>query len=378
MVELAREFVRRDVRPVALRYDCDDHYPADLFAKMGELGFFGLLIPERYGGLEVDNETFALIQFELAQGWLPVAGTLTTHFTSSRMIQRFGTEAQRDYWLPRLAIGEVKCATALTEPDAGSDLQGIRTTAKPAGNNYLINGTKTWTTHGLNAGLVVLLTKTDPHASPRHRGMTTFLIEKEPGVSSLPGLEIPPPLAKLGYKGIETTELVFDDFRAPTTAVLGDEEGVGSGFRQYMAGMETGRLSVAAKATGLALDALQRAISYAKERRAFGKPIGQHQAIQIHLATMATSVEAAKQLVLSAARALDDGARVDLEMGMAKLFATETAHTVSMDAMRVLGGMGYSPEYEVERIFRDVPALLLGEGANEIQQTLIARRLLDR
>jgi butyryl-CoA dehydrogenase len=376
MIALARDFVRGDVRPVAAQYDREDRYPEDLFTKLAELGFYGLVIPERYGGVGVDSETFAEIQMELAQGWLPVAGILTTHFTSASMILQFGTEEQRDRLLPKLAAGKIRCATSLTEPDAGSDLQALRMTARRDGDAFVIDGVKTWTTHGLNAGLVVLLTKTDPSAQPPHRGMTTFLLEKEPGVATMPGLEIPPKLPKLGYKGIETTELVFDGYRIPASAVLGGEEGIGRGFKQYMLGMEIGRLSVSAKAVGLATDALNRAIAYAKERRTFGKTISQHQAIQVTVAQMATRVEAARQLVLSAARKLDRGERVDLEVGMAKLFATETAGQVSMDAMRVLGGYGYSPEYEVERIFRDAPALILGEGSNEIQQILIARRLL--
>jgi butyryl-CoA dehydrogenase len=376
ILDLAREFVRREVRPVAGRYEREDRYPADLFAKMADLGFFGLTIPAHYGGLGIDAETFAEVQIELAQGWLAAAGTLTTHATSAEMILRFGSDEQRDRLLPRLAAGEIRCATALTEPDAGSDLQSIRTTARRDRGDFVIDGVKTWTTHGLNSGLVVLLTKTDPAAEPAHRGMTTFLIEKAPGVASMPGLEVPPKLAKLGYRGIETTELVFDDFRVQASAVLGGEEGIGSGFKQFMAGMEIGRLSVSAKAAGLAMDALRRAVEYARERQAFGKPIGQHQAVQVNLAQMATRVEAARLLVLSAARKFDRGERVDLEMAMAKVFATETAGAVSLDAMRVLGAYGYSPDFEVERIFRDAPSLILGEGSNEILNVLIARRLL--
>lgn len=378
VLALIREFVRREVRPVAARYESEDRYPADLFAKMAELDFFGLTIPQRYGGLGFDAETFAAIQIELAQGWLAVAGALTTHATSASMILRFGTEEQRQSWLPRLARGEIRCATSLTEPDAGSDLQAIRTTARREDDEFVIDGVKTWTTHGLNAGLVVLLTKTDPEAEPAHRGMTTFLVEKEPGATSLPGLQIPPKLAKLGYRGIETTELVFDGFRLPTSAVLGGEEGIGLGFKQYMVGLESGRLSVSAKSVGLATDALLRATEYAKQRHAFGKPIGSHQAIQLNLAQMATRVEAARLMVLNAARRLDSGEQAEVELAMAKVFATETAGAVSMDAMRVLGGYGYSPEYEVERIFRDAPSLILGEGSNEILNVLIARRLLAR
>jgi butyryl-CoA dehydrogenase len=266
----------------------------------------------------------------------------------------------------------------MTEPGAGSDAQAIRTTARREGDEYVIDGTKTWATHGLNANAVLLLTVTDRTATPRHSGMSVFVFEKEGGASEMPGLLIPPPLKKLGYKGVEATELVFDGFRVPASTLLGGEAGLGNGFRYIMAGMEIGRLSVASSATGIAADALKRSLLYASQREAFGKPISRHQAIQLTLAQMATRVEAARQLVLSAARKKDAGERADLEMGMAKLFATETAGQVTLDAMRVHGGYGYSTEYGIERLFREAPSLILGEGSNEIQQLLIAKRLLER
>jgi alkylation response protein AidB-like acyl-CoA dehydrogenase len=378
LVNLVREFVRRDVLPTVSEYEHSDTYPEPLLAKMAELGFFGLIIPEEYGGLGLDFSTFAEIQIELSQGWMSLSGVLTSHFTSAWMISAFGTLDQREALLPRMASGELRFAFSMTEPDAGSDIQAIRTTARRDGDEYVIDGRKTWTTHGRNSGAIMLIAVTDPSAQPRHRGMTAYVIEKEPGATSVAGLEIPPPLRKLGYKGIETTELVFDGFRTPVNSVLGGDEGVGNGFRYFMAGMEIGRLSVASSATGIATDAFKRAIAYAQQRETFGVPIAQHQAIQMKLAQMATRVEAARLLVMNAAAHKDTGQRADLEMGMAKLFATETAIEVAFDSMRVHGGYGYSMDFTVERLFREAPSLVLGEGSNEIQQLLIARRLLER
>jgi butyryl-CoA dehydrogenase len=377
LLALTRRFVDDEVRRETPRYERADAYPAPLLDRMSELGFFSMLIPERYGGLNLSFATFAEIQIELSRGWMVLSGALTSHFTSAWMIEAFGTEEQREDLLPRMAAGELKLAFAMTEPDAGSDVQAIRTRARREGDGFVIDGQKTWTTHGLNAGGIMLLAVTDPEASPRHRGMTAFVLEKQPGAASMPGLTIPRALDKLGYKGIEATELVFDGYRATLGSVLGGEAGVDRGFKQFMAGMEVGRISVASSAVGIATEAFERAIAYAKERRAFGRPISEHQAIQLRLAQMATKARAARLLVLDAATRKDAGQRVDLEAGMAKLFATETAGEISLDAMRVLGGYGYSSEFSIERLYREAPSLILGEGSNEIQQLVIARRLLE-
>jgi butyryl-CoA dehydrogenase len=378
LLALVRRFVDQEVRPQAPRFEREDEYPRSLLDQMAELGFYGILIPEEYGGLGLSYRTFSEIQMELTRGWVSLSGTLTSHSTSVSMILAFGTEDQRHELLPKMAAGELKLAFSMTEPDAGSDAQAIRTRAVRDGDEYVITGQKTWATHGLNANGLVLLVVTDPSAQPRHRGMTTFVFEKDPGVSELPGLTIPPPLHKLGYKGVESVELVFDGFRAPASTVLGGEDGVGQGFKQFMSGLEVGRLSVASCATGAATEAFRQAVRYAQEREAFGKPIAQHQAIQRHLSEMATSAQASKLLCFDLAERLDRGERSDLEAGMAKLFATETAAKAALDSMRVLGGYGYSDEFPVERIYRDIPSLLLGEGSNEIQHQLIARGLLAR
>lgn len=377
LLALTRRFVDDVVRREAPRFERADEYPAPLLARMGELGFFSMLVPVEYGGLGLSFATFAAIQIELSRGWMVLSGALTSHFTSAWMIETFGTEEQRRELLPRMATGDLKLAFSMTEPNAGSDVQAIRTRARREGDEFVIDGQKTWATHGLNSGAIMLLAVTDPDATPRHRGMTAFVIEKEPGVAQQPGLTVPRSLGKLGYKGIEATELVFAGFRTPVSSVLGGEAGIGRGFKQFMRGMEVGRISVAASAAGIAAEAFERAIAYAREREAFGRPIAQHQAIQLHLAQMATKVRAARLLVLDAAERKDGGQRVDLEAGMAKLFATEAAGEVSLTAMRVLGGYGYSTEFGVERLYREAPSLILGEGSNEIQQLVIARRLLE-
>jgi butyryl-CoA dehydrogenase len=294
------------------------------------------------------------------------------------MIRAHGTEEQRERYLPRMATGELHFAYSMTEPHAGSDVQAIRTRAVREGDEYVITGQKMWATNGLRSSGVMLLAKTDPDADPPHRGMTAFVVEKEPNVSEQPGLTVSRPLKKLGYKGVESVELVFDGFRVPAEAVLGGPEAENRGFRQFMGGIELGRVNIAARAVGIAQAAFEAAIRYAQEREAFGKPIAQHQAIQLKLAQMATKVEASRLLMLQAARKKDAGERADLEAGMAKLFATETAEEVALEAMRIHGGYGYSQEFVVERIYRDAPVLILGEGSNEIQQLLIARRLLER
>lgn len=378
LVAEVRRFVDRDVMPVATALEHADEFPDELVETMKSMGLFGASIPEGYGGLGLDVTTYALVVVELSRGWMSLSGVLNTHFMSAWMIKTFGTEEQKRKYLPRMALGEIRSAYSMTEPHAGSDVQAIKTRAVRDGDDFVINGQKMWVTNGLRAGMVMLLTKTDPDAEPPHRGMTAFIIEKEPGRSEQPGLTVPPPLKKLGYKGVESTELVFDGFRTPASSILGGEGHLGRGFGAFMAAIELGRINVAARGVGVATAAFEQAIGYAQERSAFGNPIADYQTIQIKLAQMATKIEAARLLMLQAARKKDAGERVDLEAGMAKLFATETAEEAALEAMRIHGGYGYSQEYVVERLYRDAPLLILGEGTNEIQQLLIARRLLEK
>jgi alkylation response protein AidB-like acyl-CoA dehydrogenase len=377
IISTIRDWVERRVIPTAPDLEHADVFPDELTAEMKELGLFGVTIAEEYGGLGLDLTTYALIQVELARGWMSLSGILNTHFISAWMIKTFGTEQQRERYLPRMAAGELRAAYSMTEPEAGSDVQAIRTRAVRDDGGWAVTGQKMWTTNGLRAGMVMLLAKTNPEATPAHRGMTAFILEKEPGVSDQPGLTIPPPLRKLGYKGVESTELVFDGFRAPADAVLGGDAGIGQGFKYFMAGVELGRVNVAARGVGIATSAFENAIRYAQERHSFGKPIAQHQAIQLKLADMATKIEASRLLMLSAAAKKDAGERADLEVGMAKLFATEAAQEVVTDALRIYGGYGYSLEYPIERLYRDTPLLIVGEGTSEIQRLIIARRLLE-
>ena len=378
IVQAVREWVEREVYPVASEYEHADEFPEPLVEQMKELGLFGVTIPEEYGGLGLDLTTYALIQVELSRGWMSLSGVLNTHFISAWMIRRFGTEEQRRHFLPRMASGEVRSAYSMTEPHAGSDVQAIRTRAVREGDEWVITGQKMWATNGLRAGMLTMLAVTDPDAEPRHRGLTAFVLEKEPGVASLPGLEIGPPIRKLGYKGVESVELSFDGFRAPADSVIGGDAGVNEGFRYFMGGIELGRVNIAARAVGIATRAFEEAIRYAQQREAFGKPIAQHQAIQLKLAQMATKIEASRLLMLQAAERKDAGERADLEAGMAKWFATETAEEVALESMRIHGGAGYSQELVVERLYREAPLLIIGEGSNEIQQLVIARRLLER
>jgi butyryl-CoA dehydrogenase len=377
IIEMVRDFVDRDVRPTAPELEHADEYPTELVARMKDLGLFGVTIPEEYGGAGLDLTTYALVQVELSRGWMSLSGVLNTHFISAWMIKTFGTQEQREHFLPRMATGELHSGYTMTEPHAGSDVQAIRTRAVRDGDEYVIDGQKMWATNGLHSNMLTVLTKTDPNASPAHLGMTAFVVEKEPGVEQQPGLTVPPKLRKLGYKGVESTELVFDGFRTPASSILGGEAGIGQGLKQFLAGVELGRVNVAARAVGVTTAALDAAIAYARERETFGKPIAQHQMIQEKLAQMATRLQASRLLMLTAARAKDEGRRADLDAGMAKLFATETAAWVTLEAMRIHGGYGYSQEYLVERLYRDAPLLILGEGTNEIQQLVIARRLLE-
>jgi butyryl-CoA dehydrogenase len=376
IVASVREWVEREVYPVASEYEHADEFPAPLVEDMKQMGLFGVTIPEEYGGLGLDLLTYVLIQIELSRGWMSLSGVLNTHFISAWMIKTHGTDEQRERYLPRMATGELRFAYSMTEPHAGSDVQAIRTRAVREGDEYVITGQKMWATNALRAGAIMLLAVTDPGAEPRHKGMTAFIVEKDPGLEHVPGLVVSKPLSKLGYKGVETVALSFDGFRTPTSSVLGGAEN--TGFSHFMGGIELGRVNIAARAVGIATRAFEEAIRYAQQRETFGKPIAQHQAVQLKLAQMATKIEAARLLTVQAAEKKGAGERADLEAGMAKLFATETAQEVALEAMRIHGGYGYSQEFVVERIYRDAPLLIIGEGSNEIQQLVIARRLLER
>ena len=376
VVSLVRQFTEEQILPVASQLEHDDQFPDGIVEGLKELGIFGFTIPEEYGGLGLDLTTYALSVSELSRGWMSVSGIINTHFIVANMILRDGTDEQKQRFLPRMATGEIRCAFSMTEPECGSDVQAIRTRAVRDGDNYLVTGQKMWATNGLRSGLVALLVKSDPDATPAHRGMSCLLVEKTPGVSNEGGLTIPPQLEKLGYKGVETTELVFQDHRVPAADLLGGEEG--HGFQQMMSGVDVGRVNVAARGVGVALRAFELAIRYAQEREAFGKPIAKHQGIQFKLAEMATKIEAARLLMLSAARKKDAGERSDVEAGMAKLYASEICHEVVEDSFRIHGGYGYSKEYEIERLYRDAPMLLIGEGTSEIQKLIVARGLLSR
>jgi len=352
---------------------------------MKELGLFGVTIPEEYGGMGLDLTTYAMIVEELSRGWISISGIVNTHFIGSYLLMKFGTDEQKQKYLPKLATGEIRAAFSLSEPECGSDVQAIKTAAKrlPDGDAYEINGQKMWVTNGLLSALVFTLVKTDPGAEPRYKGMTCFIAEKEPGVSEntgdYAGFNVPPKIKKLGYKGVESTELVFDGYRCPAENILGGEEaGLGKGFVQMMDALEVGRVNVAARGVGIAQRALELALKYSQERRTFGKQIAEHQAIQFKLADMATQLDAARLMTMRAARLKDAGERSDLEAGMAKLFASETGRFCVEESFRIHGGYGYSKEYEIERLYRDAPLLLIGEGTSEIQRMVIGRKLLQR
>jgi alkylation response protein AidB-like acyl-CoA dehydrogenase len=370
IVATVRDFVDRDVRPVARALDHQNVYPDKLIEQMKQMGIFGLAVPEPYGHAEVSTPCYTLVTEELARGWMSLAGAMGGHTVVCRLILTFGTPVQRERYLPRLATGELRAAMALTEPGGGSDLQAMRTTARRDGDRYIINGSKTWITNARRSGVIALLCKTDPAAIPAHRGISILLVEK------VPGLTVSRDLPKLGYKGVESCELSFDEARVPCDALLGEEEG--QGFSQMMHGLELGRIQVAARATGVARAALDDSLRYAQDRESFGQPIWKHQSVGNYLADMATHVTAARQLVLHAARRLDAGQRADMEAGMAKLFASETAMQVALDAVRIHGGYGYSTEFDVERYFRDAPLMIVGEGTNEIQRNVIVRQLVSR
>jgi isovaleryl-CoA dehydrogenase len=355
---------------VVRELDHGDIYPADLIEEMKALGVFGLRVPRPWGESGVTVPCFALVTAELARGWISLAGAFGGHSVVTTLIERFGRPDQQDEYLPRLATGEIRATMALTEPAGGSDLQGIQTIARRDGGDLVINGTKTWISNAVHSELTALLVKTDPEADPASRGISVVLLEK------VPGFEVSRPLGKLGYKGIESCELSFTDCRVPASAVLGDEPGVG--FAQMMHGLEIGRIQVAGRAVGVAQAALDDAVTYSQERSTFGKPIWQHQSVGNLLADMATKVSAARLLMLHAAVQFEAGERADLEAGMAKLFASEVSMQVALDSLRVHGGYGYSTEFDVERYFRDAPLTIVGEGTNEIQRGVIARRLIER
>jgi alkylation response protein AidB-like acyl-CoA dehydrogenase len=382
ITEMVRQFVDEQVIPIAEEHDHEDKFPEAVVEQMKELGLFGVTIPEEYGGMGLDLTTYAMIVEELSRGWISISGIVNTHFIGSYLLLKFGTDDQKDRFLPRMATGEIRAAFSLSEPGLGSDVQAITTRAKLDGEHWVINGQKMWVTNGLLSGLVFLLAKSDPDADPPYKGMTCFITEKEPGVAEnegeFKGLTIPPKIKKMGYKGVESTELVYEDYRCPAANVLGGEEGVGNGFRYMMDALEVGRVNVAARGVGIAQRALELGLRYSQERKTFGKPIAQHQAIQFKLADMATKVEAARLLTLKAARLKDAGQRSDLEAGMAKLFASETGKEVVEDSFRIHGGYGYSKEYEIERLYRDAPLLLIGEGTSEIQRMVIGKKLLER
>jgi alkylation response protein AidB-like acyl-CoA dehydrogenase len=384
IVEMVRQFADEQIIPNAEKYDHEDTFPEPIVEQMKELGLFGVTIPEEYGGMGLDLTTYAMIVEELSRGWISISGVVNTHFIGSYLLNKFGTEEQKDNFLPRMATGEIRAAFSLSEPETGSDVQGIKATAKKGEDgSWELNGQKMWVTNGLGSDLVFVLMRSDTEADPPYKGMTCFITEKEPwkevNEGDFKGLTVPPKIKKMGYKGVESTELVYDSYRCPPGRVLGGEEGgVGQGFVQMMDALEVGRVNVAARGVGIGRRALELALRYSQERKTFGKEIAKHQAIQFKLADMATQVEAARLLTRKAARMKDAGERSDLEAGMAKLLASETGKFCVEESFRIHGGYGYSKEYEIERLYRDAPLLLIGEGTSEIQRMVIGKKLLQR
>ena len=370
IVNMVRDFVRRDVLPIADEHDQKDIVPLDLIEKMKGMGLFGITVPEEWGGMGLDYTTFAMIFEEISKGWMSVGGIIGTHHIMTYVISNFGTEEQKATFLPAMARGAMRGGLALTEPDAGSDVQSLSLAATKDGEEYVLNGTKMFITNGRHGDTFAVLARTDPNASPKHRGLSCFIAEKGPG------FEVGRDLDKLGYRGLDTCELIFKDYRVAADRLVGGEEG--HGFQQVMSGLETGRINVAARSVGVATAAFEASIRYAQQRETFGKPISQHQAIQLKLADMATKIEAARLLTYQAAEKKDRGERVDLEAGMAKLFASEICAEVTLEAMRIHGGVGYIKDLPIERYYRDAPLMIIGEGTNEIQRLLIARQLLQR
>lgn len=363
-------FLAQEVAPVAWQLEHDDVYPTDIVERMKEMGLFGCLIDPEYGGLGLSTSTYVKIIERMSQVWMSISGIINSHLIMAVCVQRFGTDEQKREFLPRFATGELRGGIALTEPDCGTDLQAIRMVAKKDGDNYIVNGTKMWISNGIEGNCFALLVKTDPQASPRHKGMSLFIAEKGPG------FEVSRKLEKLGYKGIDSAELVFQDYKVSADRLIGGAEG--RGLQMILGGLELGRINVAARGVGLAQAALDESVKYAQIRKTFGKPIAEHQAIQLKLGDMATRAEASRLLTQRAAEAFDRGERCDMEAGMAKLFATESAVENSLEAMRIHGGYGYSKEYLVERFYRDAPLLVIGEGTNELQRIIIAKQLIER
>ena len=370
VVALVRDWIDRDVRGNVQELEHANEYPEKWIEQMKQLGIYGLAIPEPYGDVAVSMPCYVQVTAELARGWMSLAGAMGGHTVVAKLILQFGTEEQKQAYLPRMATGELRATMALTEPGGGSDLQAMKTVARRSGEEYVVHGSKTWISNARRSGLIALLCKTDPDARPRHQGISILLVEHGPG------LTVSRDLPKLGYKGVESCELAFDDFRTPASSLLGETEG--QGFSQMMRGLETGRLQVAARALGVGQAAFDDALSYAQVRESMGKPIWKHQSIGNYLADMATKLTAARQLVLFAAEKYDAGERCDMEAGMAKLYASEVGMEIALDAVRIHGGYGYSTEYDVERYFRDAPLMIVGEGTNEIQRNVIAAQLVKR
>ncbi|GFG62875.1 acyl-CoA dehydrogenase [Mycobacterium kubicae] len=370
LVATVRAFIDREVKPTVREVEHANTYPEAWIDQMKRIGIYGLAVPESFGGAPVSMPCYVRVTEELARGWMSLAGAMGGHTVVAKLLTLFGTDEQQQTYLPRLATGELRATMALTEPGGGSDLQNMSTTALPDGTDLVINGAKTWISNARRSGLIALLAKTDPTATPRHHGISIVLVE--PG----PGLTVSRDLPKLGYKGVESCELSFDGFRLPATAILGGEPG--HGFAQMMKGLETGRIQVAARALGVATAALEDALAYAQQRESFGNPIWKHQSVGNYLADMATKLTAARQLTRYAAERYDSGERCDMEAGMAKLFASEAAMEIALNAVRIHGGYGYSTEYDVERYFRDAPLMIVGEGTNEIQRNVIAGQLVAR
>lgn len=370
ILDMVGRFLEQEVRPHVWQLEHDDTYPEEIVEKMKAMGLFGCLIAPEYGGLGLSTVTYAKIIECISEEWMSLSGILNSHLIMATAVQRNGTEAQKQAYLPRFATGELRGGIGLTEPDCGTDLQAIRTVARRDGDSYVVNGAKMWITNGYHGNCFALLVKTDPQAEPRHKGMSLFIAEKGPGFTVSRQLE------KLGYKGIDSTELVFEDYRIPADRLIGGVEG--RGLQMVLNGLELGRINVAARGVGVAQAALREAVKYAQQRKTFGKPICEHQAIQTKLGDMATRTEASRLLTLRAAEAYDRGERCDMEAGMAKLFATETAVENSLEAVRIHGGYGYSKEYLVERFYRDAPLLVIGEGTNEMQRIIISKQLVQR
>ena len=379
ILDAIERWLEQKVKPVAMQLEHDDIYPAELVSDMVEMGLFGALIEPEWGGLGLSATTYAKIVSRISEEWMSLTGIFNSHLMMARIVQRYGTDQQKNYWLPKFASGELRGGLGLTEPDAGTDLQGIRTTARRVGDRYVVNGTKTWISNAIEGQCVALLVKTDPTAEPRHKGMTMLITPKiDPATREpLPGVKNGRKLEKLGYKGIDSGEFVFDDYECDAAlSLVGGVEG--QGFYMATGGLEIGRINIAARGVGIARRALRESITYAQTRKTMGKPICEHQAIQLKLGEMAAKTRAAELLVADAARAYDSGERVDLEAGMAKYFASETAAEVAFEAMRIHGAYGYSKEYPIERLYRDAPLLCIGEGTNEMQRIIIAKQLIKR